>query len=138
MDLEPAFTRIAELGLQQTIEVRAHRHSEQEMAELFQAADCFVFPYRQIDASGVYFLVKSLPKWLIASRVGIFEEDLQDGVRGTLVPPEDPRALAAAMTLTLALRYQPTGLTTEEDWASIGAQTRNVYSESVSAREQRA
>ncbi len=35
MDLEPALARIAELGLEQTIEVRAHRHSEQEMAELF-------------------------------------------------------------------------------------------------------
>ncbi len=52
------------------------------MADLFADTDCFVFPYRQIDASGVYFLTKSLNKWTIATRVGIFAEDFQDGAQG--------------------------------------------------------
>jgi glycosyltransferase involved in cell wall biosynthesis len=135
MDLEPIRARIRELGLEEVVEIRPRRHTEDEMAELFHAADCFLFPYRRIDASGVYFLVKSFPKWLIASNVGIFAEDLEDGVRGMLVPPEDPRALASAMTLALTLRYRPVGLNTDHDWQSIGVATRSVYGE---ARDRRA
>ena len=57
MDLEPLRQRIAALGLEHTIELRPRRQTEEEMAVLFDDADAFVFPYRQIDASGVYFLV---------------------------------------------------------------------------------
>ncbi|HTQ08036.1 MAG TPA: glycosyltransferase [Polyangiaceae bacterium] len=137
MDLEPLRARIAELGLASTVEIRAWRQSEAEMAELFDDADCFVFPYRQIDASGVYYLVKDLSKWLIASNVGIFAEDVQDGVRGTLVPPEDPHALASAMTLALTLRYRPCGPTSQTTWESIGESTRAVYAEVTAARAAR-
>ncbi len=83
--------------------------------------------------------MKSLPKWLIASRVGVFEEDLQDGVRGTLVPPEDP-ACARRSDDTRALAALPADRA--HDRRGLGEhparQTRNVYAESVSAREQRA
>ena len=79
MDLAPIQRQIAALGLNDVVELRAHRLSEAEMADLFAATDCFLFPYRQIDASGVYYLTKALGKWMIASRVGIFAEDLADG-----------------------------------------------------------
>ena len=97
MDLAPIQRQIAALGLDDVVELRAHRLSEPEMAELFAATDCFLFPYRQIDASGVYYLTKALGKWMIASRVGIFAEDLADGSRGALVAPEAPDQLASAI-----------------------------------------
>jgi glycosyltransferase involved in cell wall biosynthesis len=127
MELAPLLARIAALGLEETIEVRARRLSEAEMATLFQQASCFVFPYRQVDASGVYFLTKALGKWIIASRVGIFAEDVQEGVQGALVPPDDVAALVAA--LTTAIVEQPTARATSPSlaWFDIGRATRTLY-----------
>jgi len=134
MDLTPIRSRIAELGLEQTIEIRAQRQSEQEMADLFARTDCFLFPYRQIDASGVYFLVKSLGKWLIASNVGIFAEDLLVGEQGELVPVADVTALAAAIASAIAKRPKPKPVATSLEWASIGRKTREFYQASLARR----
>ncbi|MEY2934631.1 MAG: hypothetical protein RL033_5380 [Pseudomonadota bacterium] len=135
MDLEPLLRRIAELKLGDCVEIRATRQSEQEMADLFAQADCFVFPYRQVDASGVYFLVRSLSRWMIASRVGIFAEDLQEGAQGTLVPPEDAPALAAALAHAVDQRPRPPALAPGEAWAAIGHATRALYSEAIARRQ---
>lgn len=134
MDLAPLQARLAELGLGDCFELQLQRLSEPEMADLFSVADAFVFPYRQIDASGVYFLVKSLGKWMIASRVGIFAEDLQDGTHGRLVPPEDIDALAAALADNLAARARPAPLGAGGTWAGIGAATRALYQQAIDAR----
>jgi succinoglycan biosynthesis protein ExoA len=127
MSLKEPLARITELGLGSVIEVWPRRLPEQEMANLFGAADCFVFPYRQIDASGVYYQAKAKPKWIIASRVGIFAEDLADGVRGALVEPEDPHALAMALAYALVERPVPQSDSPDTSWANIGNSTRNVY-----------
>jgi glycosyltransferase involved in cell wall biosynthesis len=127
MDLAPLDERLKVLGLGAAVEIRPGRLSEDELAELFEEADCFLFPYRQIDASGAYFLVKALGKWVIASRVGIFAEDVQDGVTGTLVPPDDPRALAAALGDAILARLEPAAVDCEHDWTAIGWQTRALY-----------
>jgi glycosyltransferase involved in cell wall biosynthesis len=127
MDLAPLLARIATLGLQDTIEVWARRLSEAEMADLFEQADCFVFPYRQIDASGVYFLTKALGKWIIASRVGIFAEDVHEGVQGALVPPGDVGALAAALASALEERPIPRATAPDLAWLDIGRATRKLY-----------
>jgi len=127
MDLTPLLRRIDALGLQDTIEVRARRLSESEMADLFAETDCFVFPYRQIDASGVYFLTKALHKWTIASRVGIFAEDFDDGAQGTLIGPEDPQALADAIARAITDDPKPTSMPPSSAWLDIGRATRAVY-----------
>ena len=127
MDLSPVAARIAALGLEETVEVWPRRLSEGEMADLFAQTDCFVFPYRQIDASGVYFLTKSFRKWVIASRVGIFAEDLQDGVQGVLVPPEDPAALADAIATAITKQPTPASISPSSAWLDIGYATRHVY-----------
>jgi glycosyltransferase involved in cell wall biosynthesis len=132
MELAPLSARIAALGLEETIEVWARRLSEVEMADLFELADSFVFPYRQIDASGVYFLTKALGKWIIASRVGIFAEDVRDGVQGALVPPGDVGELSAALASAIERpspstpsRASPASPTL--DWLDIGRATRELY-----------
>jgi glycosyltransferase involved in cell wall biosynthesis len=133
MDLAPTLERIASLGLGACIELWPRRLSEQEMADLFACADCFLFPYRQIDASGVYFLVKSWKRWIIASRLGIFSEDLADGEQGELVPAEDPEALACAIAVAIIDRRKPTVAGRDPSWLEIGATTRDLYAR-ISAR----
>lgn len=136
MDLRPLQARLEHLGLQETLELRPGRLSEGEMADLFEQADSFLFPYRQVDASGVYFLVKSLGKWLIASQVGIFAEDLREGEQGTLVPVGDAQALARAMTTALAERRPPKPVEAGSDWSEIGRQTCDLYRLAVTQRAQ--
>lgn len=138
MPLQPIIERIAELGLGGMLELRAARLSEQEMADLFEAADCFLFPYRQVDASGVYFLVKSCSKWIIASDLGIFAEDVVDGVQGRLVPAEDAGALAQAIAQAIEQRPRPAALAPSAAWSAIGQATADLYREALAAREQQA
>lgn len=129
MDLAPLLQRIQALGLGGSMAVHARRLSEPEMAALFERADGFVFPYRQIDASGVYFLVKGLRKWMVASQVGIFAEDLADGIAGRLVPPKSAPALADALAEALArhARGGEIDVPAGASWADIGQATRQVY-----------
>ena len=127
MDLAPLLARIQALGLSDVIEMRARRQSEQEMAELFVQADCLLFPYRQVDASGVWFLTKSLGKWMIASRVGIFAEDLREGRQGVLLPPGDVQALATAIEQAVRERPVAQRIDAADEWAAIGSATRRVY-----------
>ncbi len=127
MDMEPIQQRIAELGIAQCFDFDLRRLSEEDMAILFSGADCFVFPYRQIDASGVYFLVKALGRWLIASKVGIFAEQMDGTDDGQLVPSGDADALASALAHAIQTRPRARRMATKDSWQNIGVQTRNLY-----------
>jgi glycosyltransferase involved in cell wall biosynthesis len=131
MDMAPLVARIDELGLQEQFDMRPRRLTEEEMAAVFAEADCFVFPYRQIDASGVYFLVKGLGKWLIASRVGIFAEDVAEGVEGALVPSEDIAALARELRHAIEERPQRAAVAVADSWTGIGRSTRALYMQAI-------
>ena len=137
MDIAPIEARIAELNLGSVIEMRARRQSEDEMALLFAQADCFVFPYHQIDASGVYFLTKAFSKWMIASRVGIFAEDVRESIDGRLIPVGDLAALTEA--LAHAIEQRPAGAPPQasDSWTAIGHQTRALYESTMHARPKR-
>ena len=134
MDLAPVCERIAQLGLERQFDIRPVRQSDQEAADLFELADTFLFPYRQIDASGVYYLAKPLGRWMIASHVGIFAEDMRDGSDGELVAQQDVKALAAAMQRAIEERPRGAGNRADESWASIGAATRQLYESAVRGR----
>jgi glycosyltransferase involved in cell wall biosynthesis len=131
MDMGPLMARIGELGLGDSIEVWARRLSEPQMADLFALADCFVFPYRQVDASGVYFLTKSFRKWMIATRVGVFAEDVENGAQGTLIPPDDVGALARALVTAITERPAPAAPSPSSTWCNIGHATRRVYQQAA-------
>ena len=131
MDVAPLLERITALGLAPHFELRLQRQSDEEMAALFAQADCFVFPYRQIDASGVYFLVKSFGAWLIASRVGIFADDIRSGVDGELVPSEDGAALAQALRDAIERRPPRRPVAPADSWSGIGQATRALYLEAM-------
>ncbi|MFL6699709.1 MAG: glycosyltransferase [Vitreoscilla sp.] len=138
MDLAPIIARITELQLEPTIVMDVRRLDESEMADLFEAADSFVLPYRQIDASGVYFLVKSFGKWLVASRVGIFAEDMAAGTDGALIEPGDIDALARELAWAAAARPPVRPLDRGESWQQIGLATRQIYEQAIAARQRTA
>lgn len=125
MDVAPLAARIRTLGLEEQFELRLRRLTEEEMARLFAEADGFVLPYRRIDASSVYYLVRPLGKWLIASRVGVFQEEMRGG--GTLVPPGDVPALARALEHAISARPSGNAGSAPLSWSEIGRETRALY-----------
>ncbi len=127
MPTEPLVARIAALGVVAQFDLRLRRLADDEVAVLLAEADAFVFPYRQVDASGVYYLVKSLGKWLIASRVGVFAEDMIGEARGALVPPGDVPALARALEHAIVERPRGNAAGADKSWSEIGRDTRALY-----------
>lgn len=138
MDLQSITSRIDALGVQKNFDIRLGRLSEPEIAALFSRADCFLFPYRQIDASGVYFLAKSYGKWMIASRVGVFVEDIQEGEDGSLFAVENSEEFAQKITQFLKdQKSKKVPRASPGNWNQIGLQTRSVYTQLIKRSLQR-
>lgn len=68
-----------------------------EIAAYFSAADVVLAPYRSEAQSGVALTAFYFGRPVIAAKVGGLPEIIQEGVNGSLVPPEDPEALAQAV-----------------------------------------
>jgi len=66
------------------------------LAAYLAEAAVVVFPYREIDGSGALALAARYGKPIVASRVGVFAEPPVES-HAELVPPEDPKALAATL-----------------------------------------
>ena len=102
MDLAPLLELARERGVAPRLSLEPRFVPEDEIPALFGPDTIAVFPYREIEASGVLTLAVAHGRPVIASRIGAFAEELADGVHGALVPPDDPAALAAAMERMLA------------------------------------
>jgi glycosyltransferase involved in cell wall biosynthesis len=129
MDLAPLRAATSAAGLAQSVELRPGRLDDAGMAELFQEADAFVFPHREVEASGVFFLVQGLGRWVIASRIGAFAEALEDGASGRLVPPGDAARLAEALAEGVRRRPRPSAMPRTADWQTIASATLATYAE---------
>jgi glycosyltransferase involved in cell wall biosynthesis len=90
--------RVTEAGLGGRIHLLG-RVTEDQLPELYRAADVFALPTRALEGFGMATaeaLAAGLP--VVATRVGANEEVLGDVHGARLVPPEDPAALAAALS----------------------------------------
>jgi glycosyltransferase involved in cell wall biosynthesis len=97
MDTEP-LTRMAEdLNVTKMIDFQFRFISDQELTAQMDESAMLVFPYREIEASGVLMAGIARSRPVIASKLGSFAELLEDGKHGLLVPPDDPSTLATAM-----------------------------------------
>ena len=111
--------------------------STEELVALYRAADVVVYPYRAITTSGALATGLALGKAMVASRLPVFAELLEDGVEALLVDPTDPEVLAAAMLRLLrddALRARFSEAVRRRDfgaksWTAITAKTLAVYRE---------
>ncbi len=88
---------IAELGLHDRVRIVDRYVANEEVGQYFQAADLVLQPYRSATQSGIAQIALAAGRPVLATRVGGLPEQIEDGVSGLLVPPEDPAALAAAI-----------------------------------------
>lgn len=143
LDTAPLEARAAGLG--DCFSLELDFVDEAVMAALIAESDAMLFPYREIEASGVLMQAIAAGRPVVASRIGAMAELLEDGRQGLLVPPGDPDALAAALR---RLAADPTCLTSMRsemrslrdripDWATIGHQTMAVYAAAVRRRAAR-
>lgn len=97
IDLKPLqeFVRLAALG--EIVQFEPRFVGDEEIPDILSAADVMVMPYREIDASGVLMLTLAAGRPIVASKIGLFAELLEDGVHGKLVAVEDHAALALAL-----------------------------------------
>lgn len=133
MDLAPLRRRIDEADLAALVEIRPGRLDEAEMRALFTIADAFVFPYLQIEASGVYNLVRSFGRWIIASDLGSFRNEVFPEA-GELVPAGDALALASALLRGIGRRPSCPPIC-DLSWSDIGGRLRDLYVTLLMERE---
>ncbi len=143
MDLGPLRAAATPLGGAVTFETGFV--DDADIAALFGPGTVAVFPYREIEASGVMFLALAHGRAIIASRLGSFAETIQDGLSGRLVPPGDPALLSAAMAEMITDRtFAASCAAASRDqaaaippWEEIARQTAEVYAASARHRSTR-
>jgi glycosyltransferase involved in cell wall biosynthesis len=142
MKLQALRDLIVERGVADRVQIEDRFVGDAEIAELFAPGSVAVFPYREIEASGVLSLAIAHARPIIASRLGMFAEALTDGVHGRLVTPGDTAGLAAAMAamiedreFTVAAGRAVARLAREvPDWTEIGRRTALFYAACRAAR----
>jgi glycosyltransferase involved in cell wall biosynthesis len=109
---------------------------DNEIPALMRRADLVVLPYRNIEQSGVLYTALAFGRPLVLSSLGGFPEIAERGA-ARLVPPEDPKALAGALSELLgdsAAREQLGAAAAREaattySWDRIAEQTMGLYRE---------
>ena len=101
MDIAPLQRQLTDLGLLERVRLVPQYVSFAQMAGYFSAAQLLVLPYENGWNSGVLASAFGFGKPVIATRVGGFDEVVQDEVTGLLVPAKDPAALAQAIARLL-------------------------------------
>lgn len=108
-DLEGELRQLAhQLQISDLIEWRLGFVPDEEVPALFARSNAVVFPYREIDASGALMTALPYAKPIIASRLGLFAELLEDGKTAHLVEPNDPESLAEALESVVRDRTRAT------------------------------
>ncbi len=97
MDLAPLEALIRQHGLDGQVRIEDRFIADGDLPSVFGPGVVALFPYREIDTSGVLPQALAHGRPVVASSIGVFAETLRDGEHGRLVPPEDPAALSAAL-----------------------------------------
>ncbi len=137
---EAGFTRqIEEAGLRnQTICITEYIPIE-ELARYFLAADVVALPYKSGSQSGILQLAYAFSKPVLVTDVGSISEVVQNGTTGIIVSPNDPAALADALTRLLinqevACRMGAGGRAYSENelsWEKIAKKTQIIYDDMI-------
>jgi glycosyltransferase involved in cell wall biosynthesis len=88
---------VAELGIEDRVELRLGYVPAPELAALFARADALVLPYRTVTGTQHTWLAFAHGLPVVATRVGSLPDQIRDGVDGLLVDPGDVAGLADAL-----------------------------------------
>jgi glycosyltransferase involved in cell wall biosynthesis len=139
MDVEPLRRMAAEASGR--VRFLTRFIEDAEIPAIFRRADVVVLPYRDAEHSGVLYTGLAFGKPMVLSAVGGFPEVAKEGA-AALVPPEDPAALAAALSELAGDEAARDKLATAAaqaaagpySWDEIGCQTAGLYRELLEAR----
>jgi glycosyltransferase involved in cell wall biosynthesis len=106
-----------------------------EIFRYFQAADLVVLPYNEVTESGVLQLAYAFSKPVVATQIGGFQESVEPGQNGYLVPSKDVNALASRILEILADeekmnrmgRHSRVLCDTRHSWDPIARHTVDLY-----------
>ncbi len=110
---------------------------DREIPAIMRAADVLTLPYRDIEQSGVLYTGLAFGKAMVLSDVGGFGEVARKHDAAELVPPEDPAALAAALSGLVGDEAARQALESRAEaaaegpysWADIARSTIRLYRE---------
>ena len=143
MDLTSLLDRVRELRLEHLISIEPGFIADNDLPALFAPGTVAVFPYREIDGSGVLPEALAHARPVVATSLGMFSETILDGVHGHLVPPEDAQAMAASLAHLIEDRNfaatcsrNAAALANQAPpWNAIAQQTMQVYLGATSDRQ---
>jgi len=92
---------VAEHGLNAVVDMDLRYVPNAELPSVFDAADLVVLPYRSATGSGAVQLALGAGLPVVATRVGSIPTAVQHETNGLLVPAEDSKSLAQAITRAL-------------------------------------
>lgn len=135
MDVGPLVALAEQAGVTDVVDFTFDFISDARMAAEFRGSAAVVFPYHEIDASGVLMAALAVDRPIVASRLGTFAELLEDGRHGHLVTPGDPADLARALAAVIADPAARRAMAAEigalkaslPSWTEIGRHTEDVY-----------
>lgn len=119
--------------------IRVIYHSDfiprEKVAIYFQASDVLVLPYRMISHSGVLHLAYSFGRPIIGTRVGDFEEFIENGKSGILANSNDSLGIAEAivrfysdpLNIDKMSSYARNLNDTKFSWTNIALSMKEIY-----------
>jgi len=96
-DETPYRDAVRNLGIADRVVLHMRYVANEEVADFFTASNVAVLPYTSATQSGIAQIAMSFDLPLIVTRVGGLPEMVEPGVTGDIVPPGDPKALAASL-----------------------------------------
>ena len=146
METAPLTELARALGVDDLVRFEFRFVPDDELTAMLDDASALVFPYREIEASGVLMASIARARPVIASKLGAFGELITEGREGLLLPPGDDAALARALERVIRepglLDRLATGMDALRlsipDWTEIARRTMGVYDAARRRRSHRA
>jgi glycosyltransferase involved in cell wall biosynthesis len=133
--VEPLRELAGELGVAERVEWRLGFLPDEEIPRLMHEATLVALPYRKIDSSGVLATALGHGRPAVVTDVGGLPDAIREFGAGRVVPPDDPSALATAISELLdplALRQAFEGAEAARralTWDAAAAQHEAIYEE---------
>lgn len=90
-------TLIQKLELKKNVRFVNKYVPNEEVETYFKSADFVILPYVEGTGSGILQLSFGMGKPVIASRTGVFQDIVEEGISGLFVPPKNPKMLSEAI-----------------------------------------